>query len=197
MEGECGACKLKFELENESIAAEVGKIREAAKERQRKGGEEKGCQTIDKPNAAKDASLRTDTARAKMAGTNRQYIHDADTLAAVYSGTLHKSWSDDQRKMFAAAWQRANPKKRGPKSKGDNSCNLAGNSEAAEDAAKKFGVSTRGVYQAAVVLEEGCPQLQQAVRDGRVNVRCLTSRARASRNVLVPIQKRPPPHQSP
>jgi hypothetical protein len=74
--------------------------------------------------------------------------------------------------MYAAAWQRANKNPGGKgtaKKRGDaTDCNLANSSTHA--AAEKFNVSARGVSQAVVVIEEGCPQLQQAVRDGRVNV---------------------------
>jgi hypothetical protein len=97
--------------------------------------------------------------------------HSGDPWAAVYSGTLHKSWNDDQRKMFAAAWQQANKKSTANKRAADDAFGNPAKSENSRDeAAEKFGVSPRGVGQAAVVIEHGCPQLQQAVRDGRVNV---------------------------
>ena len=97
--------------------------------------------------------------------------HGGDPWSAVYSGTLHKSWTADQRKMFAAAWQRANknPGGRPKKDAGKNVGNPA-KVNSRDEAAEKFNVSPRGVGQAAVVIDHGCSQLQQAVRDGRVNV---------------------------
>lgn len=97
--------------------------------------------------------------------------HGGDPWAAVYSGTLHKNWTDDQRKMFAAAWQRAN-KNPGGKGTKNRSGEVVGNpaNNSRDEAAAKFSVSSRGVGQAATVLDHGCHQLQQAVRDGRVNV---------------------------
>jgi hypothetical protein len=96
--------------------------------------------------------------------------HNGDAWAAVYSGTLHKSWTNDQRKMYAAAWQRANKNPGGKGTAKSTVGNPANSSNSREEAAEKFNVSARGVGQAAVVIDHGCKQLQQAVRDGRVNV---------------------------
>lgn len=96
--------------------------------------------------------------------------HNGDPWAAVYSGTLHKSWSDDQRKMYAAAWQRANKQPVGRKKGDEKNVGNPANINSREEAAEKFNVSARGVGQAAVVIDHGCKQLQEAVRDGRVNV---------------------------
>lgn len=79
--GQLAACHIKYEKIEATLAAEVEKIRDAAESRMKKGKADP-CQIFDKGNAATNPDLRTDTARAKMAGTNRQYIHDADTLAA-------------------------------------------------------------------------------------------------------------------
>jgi ParB-like chromosome segregation protein Spo0J len=78
--GQRAACQVKFEKTEATIAAEVETIREAAKER--KGGRPKA--DAKPPQTIGEVSKHdgeTATARAKMAGTNRQYIHDADTLA--------------------------------------------------------------------------------------------------------------------
>jgi N6-adenosine-specific RNA methylase IME4 len=94
--GQSAACFKKREMLEAELAAAVAAVRGAAKERQRKGGGDQVsadrpvCQTVDKPNAATNADLRTDAVRAKMAGTNRQYIHLADKLADKAPELLEK-----------------------------------------------------------------------------------------------------------
>ena len=74
--GQAAACHVKREQLQAELAAAVELVREDARSRQRKGGEEKVRQIFAEPDEQK-----TDTHRAKLAGTNRQYINDADKLA--------------------------------------------------------------------------------------------------------------------
>lgn len=71
----------KLEMACAEVAAAAEAKRAEARDRQKQGGKEKVCQTFDKPNAATDASKRTDAHRAKLAGTNRQYMHEVDKIA--------------------------------------------------------------------------------------------------------------------
>jgi hypothetical protein len=79
--------------------------------------------------------------------------------------------------MFAADWQKElkpAAKKRTRKGlssvpKGPATVPEA-NGDSRDEAAKQFGIGGRTVSKAANVLDKGCKQLQQAVKDGRVNV---------------------------
>ena len=86
--------------------------------------------------------------------------------------------------MYAAAWQRANKRSTTPKKYAAETSGNPAQSTSPAEAAAKFNVSARGVSQAAVVIDHGCKQLQQAVRDGRVNVTLAERVARTSRTSL-------------
>lgn len=66
--GQRAACQVKFEKTEASIAAEVKAIREAAKERMTKGK----ADLVQRIEQGSVMDRKTDSARAKMAGTNRQ-----------------------------------------------------------------------------------------------------------------------------
>jgi len=86
---------------------------------------------------------------------------------------MRKNHSAVQLGFYSAEWLKiAGPDKRGPKKTEDsNSGPEAGNRgvDKRDEAAKKFGIGGRTVSKAANVLDKGCKQLQQAVRDGLVH----------------------------
>lgn len=76
------ACFKKREVLEKELAAAVEKIRENAKERMVQGK----ADPTQKIEEGARSDRETNAARAKLAGTNRQYIHDADTLAEKAPG---------------------------------------------------------------------------------------------------------------
>lgn len=76
--GQAAACFKKREQVEGELATVVAGIASEAKERQRAGGAKKVPQTSEEP---KRCDREANATRAKMAGTNRQYINDADKLA--------------------------------------------------------------------------------------------------------------------
>lgn len=75
--GQAAACHVKREKLEGELAAAVKAKRTAARDRQAEGGREKVPQTFGEPKHDRE----TDAHRAKLAGSNRQYINDADKLA--------------------------------------------------------------------------------------------------------------------
>ena len=66
------------EARREQMYATYAPVREAAKERQREGGRTKVRQLIAEPGTPDDR--KTDAIRASAAGTNREYVRQADRL---------------------------------------------------------------------------------------------------------------------
>lgn len=75
--GQAAACHVKREQMQSELAKAVGEIRKDAKRRE-KAGKADPTQIVEQGSRNDRA---TDAHRAKLAGTNRQYINDADTLA--------------------------------------------------------------------------------------------------------------------
>lgn len=104
--------------------------------------------------------------------------HGGDPWAFVWSSMQRKNLSTSQLSMFAA--ERLKQEK--PKAKERQVSTLKkGNAapvgetlhergRASDKAAEAYGISGRTVAKAANVAEQGCKQLQKAVRDGKVNV---------------------------
>lgn len=98
-----------------------------------------------------------------------------DPWAYVWSSMMRKNHSESQLSIYAAEWQGVvGPKKMGRPKKGESKKSgtdaLLILGQQRDVAAKKYGIGGRTVSKAANVLEKGCKQLQQAVKDGRVNV---------------------------
>ncbi len=94
-----------------------------------------------------------------------------DPWAYVWSSMMRKNHSESQLSFYAAGWRKLNGLKkagRPKKSKVNNRCNDAPIKKTNDTAGNKFGISGRTVAKAANVLEKGCEQLQQAVKDGRM-----------------------------
>jgi len=95
-----------------------------------------------------------------------------DPWAFVWSTMMRKNHSKSQLSIFAAEWkQSASKQKPGPKKKDEAIAgNVTRNRQNRDLASDKFGVCGSYVSRAKNVLEKGCKQLQQAVRDDRVPV---------------------------
>jgi len=98
-----------------------------------------------------------------------------DPWAYVWSSMMRKNHSESQLSIYAAEWQGVvGPKKMGRPKKGESKKSGTGaglkSGDTRDEAAEKFGIGGRTVSKAANVLEKGCKQLQQAVKDGRINV---------------------------
>ena len=122
--------------------------------------------------------------------TNLSYVTDDELLETdgdpwnyVWSMMLRKNHTIGQKAWWAGKWQeqlKPDAKERQRQSGGDRlspkrktgSGNVArtGPGRARDLAAAKFGVAGRTVEKAVSVIQKGCPQLQQAVKSGRLNV---------------------------
>lgn len=114
-------------------------------------------------------------------GIEPEYQHDDELLEHggnvklfVYDASCRRNLTPSQKSMLAADLlpeikpKRGRPKKGTDKKPGNGA--VISNGEAREQAAASAGVSPRSVTKAKNVSEKGCKQLQQAVRDGRVDV---------------------------
>lgn len=105
--------------------------------------------------------------------------HGGDVKQFVFDASCRRNLTPSQKAMLAAELLPAIKPKRGRKAgsglaqsnkKGCNGALIIENGKATEQAAEKVGVAPRTVAKAKNVSEKGCKQLQQAVRDGRIDV---------------------------
>lgn len=108
--------------------------------------------------------------------------HNGDAWAFVRSQLIVKDHTTGQLSMFAADHRKAmgldakaherkrQAKGRGVKKEKHSATGHEVNGRSSDEAAAAFGVSGRSVDRAQRVIDHGCKQLQQAVRDGRLEV---------------------------